>query len=267
MLMDTTFPAAEPTDLDRLMEMIAHSQNSVLLLDYDGTLAPFTVDRQQALPYPGVVPLLRAIMATGRTRVALVTGRCVADVVPLLGMDPAPEIWGSHGLQRRLPNGSCEATPLGDEVLQGLSAAKRWLIEQKLDDLAEHKPGGIAIHWREVNEARAAEIRERVMRGLSPITTSIYLEAMDFDGGVEIRMRGIDKGDVVRAIIHEMHPDSPIAYLGDDVTDERAFEALEGRGVGVLVRPNWRTTSAQLWITPPEELLDFLERWLRACSA
>ena len=55
-----------------------------------------------------------------------------------------------------------------------------------------------------------------------------------------------------------------MAYLGDDLTDEAAFRALDERGLGVLVRPKLRATSADIWIRPPEELLDFLRSWLRA---
>jgi trehalose-phosphatase len=267
MLMKGPLPvAADSTELDCFMETIAQSRNSALLLDYDGTLAPFRANRREALPYPGVVSLLQEIMRTGRTRVVMVTGRCAPELVPLLGMDPVPEIWGSHGLQRLRPDGRCETTPLGNEVLKGLSDTKKWLAEQGLEGFAEYKPGGIAIHWRELGDTKAAEIGERVLRGLSSITSSACLEAMEFDGGVEIRMRGIDKGDVVRFIIHEIGSESTIAYLGDDTTDERAFEALEGRGVSVLVRTDWKRTSARLWLRPPGELLDFLERWLQACG-
>jgi trehalose-phosphatase len=88
---------------------------------------------------------------------------------------------------------------------------------------------------------------------------------MEFDGGVELRMPDLDKGDAVRTGAEEMKPDAPIAYLGDDITDERAFNALGDRGLSVLVRAEWRKTSAQLWLRPPDELLDFLTRWMEAC--
>jgi trehalose-phosphatase len=87
---------------------------------------------------------------------------------------------------------------------------------------------------------------------------------LDFDGGVEIRIPGADKGDVVRVLLSEMEPATPVAYLGDDATDERAFRVIRGRGLSVLVRPRWRQTAAQLWIKPPEELISFLTLWLEA---
>jgi trehalose-6-phosphatase len=53
-----------------------------------------------------------------------------------------------------------------------------------------------------------------------------------------------------------------IAYLGDDQADEEAFRALQNRGLRILVRPEWRETAADVWLRPPEELVDFLFQWL-----
>ena len=66
-------------------------------------------------------------------------------------------------------------------------------------------------------------------------------------------------------LLCEIGPDVPVAYLGDDLTDERAFIALGALGLSVLVRPEWRETAASFWISPPEALREFLMRWLQAC--
>ena len=79
-----------------------------------------------------------------------------------------------------------------------------------------------------------------------------------------MRIPDPDKGDAVRTIMEETGSDVPTAYLGDDLTDERAFRALGSKGLGILVRPNFRKTSAQAWLKPPDELLQFLSRWLAA---
>jgi len=65
--------------------------------------------------------------------------------------------------------------------------------------------------------------------------------------------------------LSEINPNTTVAYLGDDSTDESALRAMLGRGISVLVRPKWRPTAAQFWLKPPEELLDFLGLWLKAC--
>ena len=85
-----------------------------------------------------------------------------------------------------------------------------------------------------------------------------------FDGGIEFRAQGTTKGSAVRTILSEVGEHTPVAYLGDDSTDEDAFRALGDRGLGVLVRREPRATAADLRISPPEELLDFLKRWMAA---
>jgi len=248
-------------ELDRFLSLVRESPRSALLLDYDGTLAPFTIDRGKAFPYPGVVPCLQEIMASGRTRLVVITGRDARDAVKLLGIHPAPEVWGSHGLQRLKADGACQMPAIDEAARQALSEAAKLLERLNVQCLAEFKPGGIAVHWRALAGARAAQIREQVLRGWFPIAQQAQLSVLEFDGGVEIRLSDFDKGDAVRVLLREMGPDVPVAYLGDDTTDEHAFEALTARGLTVLVRPEWRQTAAQLWLKPPQGLLDFLERW------
>lgn len=67
---------------------VARARRSALLLDYDGTLAPFELDRNQAVPYPGVTELLQDIMDTGRTRVVIISGRRAQELGPLLRLSP-----------------------------------------------------------------------------------------------------------------------------------------------------------------------------------
>jgi trehalose-6-phosphatase len=54
------------------------------------------------------------------------------------------------------------------------------------------------------------------------------------------------------------------AYLGDDNTDEDAFKSIKGRGMGILVREEFRPTEADAWLSPPEQLLQFLKYWHHA---
>jgi trehalose-phosphatase len=88
----------------------------------------------------------------------------------------------------------------------------------------------------------------------------------DFEGGVEIRSRSAHKGDLVRTILNEVGANVPVAYLGDDKTDEEAFRVLNGRGLTVLVRPKHRFTATQIWLRPPDELVRFLTTWIRNSS-
>lgn len=250
--------------IERFLKAVAQARRSLLLLDYDGTLAPFREERDQAFPYPGVAELLQEIVRGGQTRVVISSGRDTSETIPLLGIAPIPEVWGLHGLQRRKPDGTIQTMRLEERYLDALSDADRWLRCQHLGHTAEFKTGSIAVHWRGLSDWGAEDLRGRLLLGWKPIAEHTGLELLDFDGGVEIRAPEADKGDVVRLVLSEMEPDTPAAYLGDDTTDERAFRAIRGRGLSVLVRPQWRQTAAQLWLKPPEELLAFLTQWREA---
>src|SRR5580704_13959067 len=88
---------------------------ALLLLDYDGTLAPFRVDRFQARPWAGVRELLNQIQSQGKTRIEVVSGRPAAEIVPLLGLGSRPTVWGLHGAERLDPDGRREAETLAPE--------------------------------------------------------------------------------------------------------------------------------------------------------
>ncbi len=252
--------------LTPFLQTVAQAPQSALLLDYDGTLSPFHARRDQAYPYPGVALILQEIVRNCRTRVVVISGRDATDVLPLLNIHPRPEVWGGHGLQRLRTDGSMEMPHLDARTLDGLSDADRWLGYQQLRHAAEFKAGGIAVHWRGLSEIDAEDLRARVLLGWRRIAKSSGLDLLEFDGGLEMRASEADKGDAVRMLLNEMSPHAPAAYLGDDATDESAFRAMQGRGISVLVRPTRRRTAAQLWLKPPDELLDFLGQWLNSCA-
>jgi len=251
--------------VESFLETVARAQRSLLMLDFDGTLAPFHSDRGKAFPYPGVTSLLQEILGVGKTRVVIVSGRDATELIPLLALEPHPEVWGLHGLQRVKADGSIEVTELDETTLRALALADDWLISQQLEHTAEFKAGSIAVHWRGLDLTAAEDIHRRVMLGWTDIAKYAGLDLLQFDGGVEIRSQKANKGAAVRILLSEMDSNTPAAYLGDDITDEEAFQAINGSGLSLLVRPVWRPTAAQLWLRPPEEVLELLVRWLEVC--
>lgn len=238
-----------------------------LVLDYDGTLAPFRTDRDAAFPYPGVSQALSRIMAAGSTRVVLISGRPAEEVRSLLSVSPAPEIWGVHGIERLRADGSFDMVTLTESDKKVFSEAASWLELQGFSDLAERKSGSIAVHWRGMAVEDVDRIQGKVRTAWVPLAARGKMSLLEFDGGIELRLAGRDKGHAVLTVVEELEPGTPLAYLGDDVTDEDAFCALAGReALTVLVRPEWRATNAELWIKPPAELLEFFQEWTQRCG-
>ena len=251
-------------DFDDFFHRLAGSSSRVLMLDYDGTLAPFRAERDEAVPYPGIRTALEAIQESGACRLVIVSGRAIEDLIPLLGLKAVPEIWGCHGWERRLADGSRVAPDLSGQALQGLQEAGRWAEGAGLAGHLEQKPASMAIHWRGLDEGEIADIKERASEGWGRIADESGLSLHGFNGGLEIRVPGRDKGVAVETILAESGSGAVAAYLGDDLTDEDAFSALKGKGLGVFVGTEQRGTAADLWIRPPEELIEFLSRWTEA---
>jgi len=256
--------ATGPTRLEQFFTHLRKSARAVLLLDYDGTLAPFHVDRHRAYPYTGARVAVDRIMAAGHTHVVIVSGRYSKELQPLLGLAQPVEIWGSHGWEHIWADGRYEVAQPPENALRGLAEADTWDEEiTALGGALEHKPGCLAVHWRGRTPAPIVAIRSQVLENWALLGRETGLELHEFDGGLELRVPGRHKGLAVETVLREnsIGDDTAIAYLGDDLTDEDAFRTLDGRGLRVLVRTEARPTAADVRLTPPAELIGFLERW------
>ncbi|MFB6285323.1 MAG: trehalose-phosphatase [Candidatus Bipolaricaulia bacterium] len=252
-------------DLAGFFQRLARASERVLFLDFDGTLAPFRDNRHDVVPYDGIPERLDAVLAEGHTRVVVVTGRVVWEMPELLQLHCTPEIWGTHGWQRRHPDGCVEGPSLDAATERALSEAHARAQSLQLGDRLERKPATVAVHTRGLAEDEVESLTGRVEALWSPLARDSSAELHAFDGGLEMRVPGCDKGTAVRTVLREM--EAPIAaYLGDDHTDEDAFRALDGYGLRVLVRSTFRETGADVWIRPPTELLAWLDRWRRVAK-
>jgi trehalose-phosphatase len=252
--------------LDSFFGRFAAPVRSVLLLDYDGTLAPFRVDRFKARPWAGVRELLAEIQRQQRTRMTVITGRPAAEIAPMLGLDPPLEVWGLHGAERLYPDGRREMEQAPPATQARLDELREHLRRDSLGGLFEDKANGVVMHWRGASRAKAEQIERRTRELFEPLAHMQGLALLDFEAGLELRA-GRDKGGAVKAILAEAGSGGPVAILGDDLTDEAAFRAVNKlglRGLSVLVRREPRETAAKVWLRPPAELKDFLERWVEA---
>lgn len=250
--------------LDRFFDALEGAPSALLLLDYDGTLAGIRVDRFKALPWAGVEELLTRIQRQGKTRIALITGRPAEEIPQLLRLAPQPEVWGLHGAERLYPDGRRELDEPSSATRATLDELRRQLHRDAFGGLLEEKPNAVVIHWRGRSPRQMQEIERKTRALFEPLAKLDGLRLLDFSGGVELRA-GRDKGGAVRAILREAGQDLPVSYLGDDLTDEAAFRAVneaQGPHLSVLMRRVWRETEADVWLKPPVQLREFLLKWL-----
>ena len=226
---------------------------AALFLDFDGTLVELA-ETPAAIAVPqGLKPLLDRLAGRLEGRLAIVSGRAIDDLQGHLGPSAAV-LSGSHGAEllyadgRRIP----VSVPPG---LAGAREEVRRFAAGSTGLLVEDKPAGIALHYRLAPE------RERAVGD--------FVEALAGRSGLalqrgkmvaELRPHGADKGTALRRLMAE----PPFAgarpvFVGDDLTDEHAFEAAAALGgAGVLVGPS-RATAARWRLDDVAEVTGWLE--------
>ena len=224
----------------------------LLFLDYDGTLAPIVDDPAAAVPHPAVPDLVAEL---GRAHpVVVVTGRDLAALSRLLG--GRTRAVGLHGAEEGWSDGTVEtrATEAWAEALGRLREA----VPEAEGVVVEDKGAAFAVHYRAAPDPDAARAAletwaRAVPDGLVPIWGKRV---------VELRADGVSKGTAV-ARIAGAHPDRTPVYLGDDVTDEDAFAALQAlRQPSVTVKVGDGETAAGHRLADVEAVVAYLRRFL-----
>ena len=188
----------------------------------------------------------------------------------LLPLAARAEIWGMHGREHRTPDGRSTLLRPSPEQYAALEQAEQQLTSGGLGSLLERKVASLALHWRTLGDADHGELRERVHRQALEVFTSLTghhaLGLLAFDGGLELRATDHTKAHATRALLEGSDPRAAV-YLGDDTTDEDAFEAINAlHGLSFLVREPPRASFACYALQPPGELLAFLDAWLASLA-
>lgn len=222
----------------------------LLLLDYDGTLAPIVDDPARAIPHPDVPALLPRLVARHPT--VVVTGRDLATLGRLMGATPdGLRAVGLHGAAWGRP-GDADDTPShapdGDLVSQ-----LRGAVPALPGVTVEPKGALFAVHYRQATDRDAAEAAvEAWARTVPPVLDVIRGKCV-----AELRPPGVSKGVAVGRLAAE-HPDRTPVYVGDDVTDEEAFAALDGVPGAVAVKVGDGPTRAPYRLPDPGAVATWL---------
>jgi trehalose-phosphatase len=192
--------------------------------------------------------------------VAVISGRDLEDVRALVGV-PEMVYAGSHGFDILGPDLRLEL-PEGVDALDDLERAAGALGERLADiprARLERKRFAIAVHYRQVAEQDAPRVESAVeaVRG--------RFEGLRRTGGKKVfELRpdiDWDKGRAVRWLLAELGLDGPDVlpvYIGDDLTDEDAFEALHGRGIGILVAERPQPSAADYRLEDTDRVAELL---------
>lgn len=231
-----------------------------LFIDFDGTLVELARHPDGVAVTDTLRALLARLHARHSGRVAIVSGRSIAQLDALLGpVARLIALSGSHGCEHRWDGIS--AHPIVPPSLEHVAVAMRDFAAVRPGMLVEEKSFGVALHYR-----GAPDAEEEACRLAIALAAEYALVAQHGKMVIEVRPPGSDKGVPVRRLMARarMAGTRPI-FLGDDLTDEAGFHAAQKLGgAGVLVGPP-RPTIARYRLPEPAAARDWLEAGRSAC--
>lgn len=213
-----------------------------LFLDFDGTLVDIAAQPQDVALAAATLHDLRTLEAALEGALALVTGRALADIQPHLH-DWQPALAGEHGAHWRSAAG-CEATGAPPPDLAPIHAALQALSARHPELLVERKSAGVALHYRQAPQLQQL-CRDTLTEALRQTSGAELLAGKCV---YEVRAAGNDKGRAIARFLQQ----PPFAgripvFVGDDVTDEAGFAAVQAAGgLGVKVGPGESLAHARL---------------------
>ncbi|MBE9129408.1 MULTISPECIES: trehalose-phosphatase [unclassified Coleofasciculus] len=235
-----------------------------LFIDYDGTLTPIVKRPEEAALSEEMRSLLRQLSL--RVTVGIISGRDLRDVQTLVGLENLYYA-GSHGFDIAGPDDMREQQEEAQASLPDLDDAESQLRD-RLEPLAgahvERKHFAVAVHYREATEQdidRIESIVDEVLNEHQQLRKRGGKKIFELQPDVPW-----DKGYAVCWLLDQLGLNQPNVlpmYLGDDTTDEDAFQALSDRGVGIRIGEPHEPTQANYILQNPDEVKQFFQALLK----
>ncbi len=267
----------------RYAALVRAAADSVIGLDFDGTLAPIVDDPERAHIHPDAAEVLVALAGQVRA-VAVVTGRPARQALDLGGLEELADavhaagkdlyVFGQYGNERwssaqrrivspRPPAGLASFERELPQVLRAAGAADAWI---------EAKGLAVAVHTRRLADPEAAF--QRLAGPVGELARAHDLVVEPGRSVLEVRSPGMHKGQAVDALVSELGAGG-FLYAGDDLGDVEAFEAVATHGQTGLATLLVAVASseqqalverADIVVAGPDQVLDLL-RMLTADAA
>jgi trehalose 6-phosphate synthase/phosphatase len=261
-------PSRAPRAIDRgqVVAACAAARRRVILLDYDGTLAGFTMRPEDARPTPRVLALLAGFAADPANRVALVSGRRAGDLEKWFGAIPGLMLVAEHAALVR------ESEAAGWRPLQEDHPASDWkekvrpILEHYVDrtpgSFIEEKDYSLVWHYRRVEPEFGEWLAGELTALLEELLANTEARTLHGLKVIEVRPFWANKGEFV-AWIAARTPDADFWFAaGDDRTDEDMFARVPEGGWTVHVGPG--PTGSKATVPNSGALIDLLDAMQQA---
>ena len=250
-----------PPERSGILNRYVRGERRLILLDYDGTLAPIVRRHDDAKPTRRLLALLRRLAEHPNTTVVILSGRDRPTLERWLGALPC-DLVAEHGvwvkeagadwklLKEQRSDWKPRIIPILERYMDRLPGA---FIEEKDYSLAWHFRGAHPEH----GEALAGELLDHLMS----FTANIDVQVLKGKKVIEVRNAGVDKGV---AALHWLARDEHdfILAAGDDRTDEDLFAVLPESAFSIRV--GLVSSRARFNLRDPADVLMLLEDLARS---
>ncbi len=241
----------------RLLEDFKAAKRRLLLLDYDGSLVPFTNDYEAAKPPKSLISLLQQLSANKQNDVVVISGRSAKDLGDWFGDLPLSLV-AEHGAAVKKAGNKTWKT------LDKDSSAWKQLLQPALERYArqapkarvEVKPHSLVWHYRAVPPYHAQKYAVTIKRVFHPILRRHGLELLQGNKVLEVKNPRISKGSAAQAWLQQDY--DFILGLGDDATDEELFMALPAQAYSIKVGPG--RSAARFRLKTHQDILQLLKK-------
>lgn len=240
----------------------AKGKNFAFFLDYDGTLTPIVSRPEYANASKAMQDGLRQLNNT--YPVAIISGRELSDVQERVNI---PELYyaGNHGFEIQGPHGYELVQEITPELLQTMQTIANRLQEKFASVpgfLIENKKASLSVHYRLVDDKQLVRSIENSVDDIvarhPELSKHLGKKVFELRPNIEW-----NKGKVVLRLLRELQSSEqqfvPV-YIGDDVTDEDAFRAINNFGISILVTSEPKQTEAHYSLSNPDQVLEFLNQ-------
>lgn len=242
-----------------ILNQYSSASRKLLLLDYDGTLVPFSKHPMSAVPDKNLLRLIRGLAADEQTDLTIISGRDSRSLENWFGSLPV-NLVAEHGASIRLKNCRWQYDPDIDQSWKGFIRPMLELFSQRSPgSFIEDKMHTLVWHYRNV-DTELGFIRSReLLDNLHHLVRNANLHIIDGNKVIEVRVSGIDKGVVAKRLLDEGKYDFVLA-MGDDKTDEDMFRVLTAKAFTIKIGTGH--TAAQYYLTDQQEVQCLLQAML-----
>ncbi len=242
----------------QLVKNFNDAKSRIIIVNYDGTLVPYSKYPASAEPPDALLGLLQTLDARVSTDIVIISGRGKDELEEWLGDLPV-NLTAEHGSWIR-QSGEKEW-----HLLKPLSSEWKEEVIPILDMYTDRLPGSyvqereysVAWHYHRADIEQASQLVKEVNDHLLSITTNISAHVIHGSKVIEVSNSGINKGELAMHWLSKKDYDFILA-IGAGWSDEMLFQTMPAHAWSVKV--GLSQTAANYVVKDQADAIDLLNK-------